>query len=455
MVLSKKEYALKEAKWLTEISSDWRSFRLKEVAKVSPSCSDNGPKLGEACSVIPMEVITEKGTFNDYDIEDYEIITSGLTNFENGDVIFAKITPCMENGKGAFVEKLKTKYAFGSTEFHVFRPKSLVDGKFLYYYTYDPEYRKYAAENMTGAAGQKRVSTRFIEYTPVFLPDVSEQKRISAYLDRQCAAIDKVLEIKKEQLTILDDLRKSVIHNAVTKGPDDSTELVDSGIEWMGKIPKEWKIDRIKNRLNMVVGGEWGDDPGADSEGVDIVVFRVADIQGICVKRNDLTIRNVKKSKIINRLISKDSLIIEKSGGGENQPVGRVAYPGSLDFKAICSNFMAKVECGVTIYPNYLNYSIYSLYCCGLNQSSIKQTTGIQNLDTIAYLSTKVAFPKRAEQKRISDYLDEKCGEMQAIQENLNKQIEVLYSYRKSLIHECVTGKRRITEEDLKELLNV
>jgi len=67
----------------------------------------------------------------------------------------------MENGKGAFVRQLSTRYAFGSTEFHVLRPSKKIDGQFLYYATFNPVYRAYAAENMVGAAGQKRVSSRF------------------------------------------------------------------------------------------------------------------------------------------------------------------------------------------------------------------------------------------------------------------------------------------------------
>jgi len=103
-----------------------------------------------------MELLSEYGTIDVSNQQLFEDISSGLTLFEPGDVLFAKITPCMENGKGAFVHSLPTRYAFGSTEFHVLRPSHSVHGKFLYYATFNPVYRAYAAENMTGAAGQKR-----------------------------------------------------------------------------------------------------------------------------------------------------------------------------------------------------------------------------------------------------------------------------------------------------------
>ena len=158
----------------------------------------------------------------------FKDVSSGLTVFERGDVLFAKITPCMENGKGAFVDSLPTRYAFGSTEFHVLRPSPSIDGKFLYYYTFNPTFRAYAAENMSGAAGQKRVSSRFLKDTRLFLPPLQEQRRIAAYLDASCAVIDAVVSLSRtkddvlrssgvlnQQMATLIAYRQSLIHECV------------------------------------------------------------------------------------------------------------------------------------------------------------------------------------------------------------------------------------------------
>lgn len=203
--------------------------------------------------------------------------------------------------------------------------------------------------------------------------------------------------------------------------------------------PSDWVIDRIKNRLDAIVGGEWGDDPGTDLDGLDIAVIRVADIDGIIVNKNDLTIRNIQKTKLLGRLITEKSLLIEKSGGGEKQSVGRAAYPGKLDFDAVCSNFMAKLECGCCAVPSFLNYLFFGLYNRGVNQAAIKQTTGIQNLDCTAYLSTKVAFPKNKEQSLISNYLDKQCAAIDKVLEAKREQLTVLEELRKSIIHKAVT----------------
>lgn len=102
--------------WIEDIPQGWKQYRIKDVAELSPRYSQEKPDLETLCTVIPMECVSEKGNVDTSNVEQYKNISTGLTFFEKGDVIFAKITPCMENGKGAYIESLPTKYAFGSTE---------------------------------------------------------------------------------------------------------------------------------------------------------------------------------------------------------------------------------------------------------------------------------------------------------------------------------------------------
>jgi len=379
-------------------------------------------------------------------------ISTGLTLFEPGDVLFAKITPCMENGKGALVRRLPTRYAFGSTEFHVLRPSKKVDGQFLYYATLNPVFRAYAAENMVGAAGQKRVSSRFVKDTRFFLPPLPEQRRIAAYLDVSCAAIDAAIDAKRRQLETLDALRKSIIHRAVTMGLNPDVTMEPARIGWLSEIPAHWCVDRIRDRLGRIVGGEWGDDPDAHDEGIELPVIRVADIRGIDLTVEGLTVRRIRETKLSGRLIGRRTILIEKSGGGEQTPVGRAVRTRLIDFDAICSNFMAKVDCGDTVSPDFVVYLLDALYSCGVNTSCIQQTTGIQNLRVTDYLNTKVGIPPLPEQERIVAYLDAKYRDITSLEKMLETQITTLTTYRKSLIHECVTGHRRITESDLSQV---
>ncbi|MDX8341561.1 restriction endonuclease subunit S [Draconibacterium sp. IB214405] len=218
-------------------------------------------------------------------------------------------------------------------------------------------------------------------------------------------------------------------------------------INWLSKIPTHWKVDRIKDKTTAVIGGDWGNDPESDLEGENIVVLRVADLDYIYFKFDDLTIRKIKDSSYKSRKITNRCLVIEKSGGGEKQLVGRVGYPKGIDFDAICSNFMAKLEFDRTVDLKFANYLFSSLYDSNLNFPFIQQTTGIQNLNVTYYLNSKVAFPPLSEQEAITDYLDKACQRIDDIIAIKQKQLNNLQEIRKAKIYQAVTqGIKPISE---------
>ena len=178
--------------------------KLKDICTINPKV----PALVDDLEVsfVPMPKVGEQGEFDPSEIKEYREVKKGFTNFQNGDVLFAKITPCMENGKGAVAQDLKNGYGFGSTEFHVLRPDySKVTSEWLYYLTSWSAFRKEAEINMTGSAGQKRVPKTFLENYEVKLPGVEKQKEMADTL----AHIGNLIALRKEQLAKLDQLDKS------------------------------------------------------------------------------------------------------------------------------------------------------------------------------------------------------------------------------------------------------
>lgn len=216
-------------------------------------------------------------------------------------------------------------------------------------------------------------------------------------------------------------------------------EYKNTGIEWLSNVPKHWKVDRIKDKITAVVGGDWGNDPDSEMDGDDIVVLRVADLDDIYFKFKDLTIRKIKNGSIKTRKVTDRCLVIEKSGGGEKQLVGRVGYPLGIDFDAICSNFMAKIEFDNTIDLKFANYLFSLLYYANLNFPFVQQTTGIQNLNVTYYLTSKVGFPPLPEQRAIADYLDKACKRIDSIIDIKQKQLERIEGYYKTRIIEATT----------------
>lgn len=153
-----------------------------------------------------MQNVSEEGVVDATLIKKYVEVKKGFTYFQEDDVLFAKITPCMENGKGGVAKNLKNGIAYGSTEFHILRPNpNFVISSWLYYLTSWSEFRKECEKNMTGSAGQKRVSKTFLENYQVVLPRLDEQRKIAAVLDKVSDLIAK----RRQQLDKLDEMVKA------------------------------------------------------------------------------------------------------------------------------------------------------------------------------------------------------------------------------------------------------
>lgn len=149
-------------------------------------------------SFVPMTAVSEKGEIDSSDVRRYEDVKKGFTYFTEGDVLFAKITPCMENGKGAVAKGLKNGIGFGSTEFHVLRPIDGISNPYwVYAITSFKSFRKEAESNMTGSAGQRRTPVSFLENYKVSLPPIELQNQFADFVARtnkSKAAVQKSLD---------------------------------------------------------------------------------------------------------------------------------------------------------------------------------------------------------------------------------------------------------------------
>ena len=213
----------------------------------------------------------------------------------------------------------------------------------------------------------------------------------------------------------------------------------DSGVEWLGEIPEHWEIGRLKNSIKSCRNGIWGDEPQGDIN--DVACIRVVDFNrtNMEIEVNNLTIRNVPVSKQKMYLLKRGDLLIEKSGGGEKQPVGFVTI-FNHDIPAVYANFIARMELEEEkVYSGFYKYVHYAMYSVRLNVKSIKQTTGIQNLDINYYFEESVIYPPLNEQKIIANFLDQKTAEIDGLIADKEKLIELLQEKRQAVITEAVT----------------
>lgn len=215
-------------------------------------------------------------------------------------------------------------------------------------------------------------------------------------------------------------------------------EYKASGIDWLGDIPSHWMVAPIKTLLAKSSSGVWGEE--AKEDGNDVVCFRVADFDypHLCLKYNNVTYRSIAPAQMQGREVEYGDIVIEKSGGGDLNPVGR-AVISTFEGLATCSNFMHVISANGRAINSFLNYLLATIYCKGLNRLYFAQTTGIQNLNIKEYLAQRIALPSLDEQTKISAYLDDVTGKIDALISEKRKQMEDIRAYRTSLITETVT----------------
>ena len=183
------------------LPNGWETRKLGDICDINPSSKEISPIAGDTeVTFLPMSAVSEEGELLSSQSKKIEEVAKGFTYFGEGDILIAKITPCMENGKRWLARFLTNGIGFGSTEFHVLRPRLGVLPKWIYYFVSRSSFRKAAKESMTGTAGQKRVPKLYLENLLLPLPPLEIQERIVSILDKATA-----LKREREQANQMTD----------------------------------------------------------------------------------------------------------------------------------------------------------------------------------------------------------------------------------------------------------
>ena len=243
---------------------------------------------------------------------------------------------------------------------------------------------------------------------PIPIPPYSEQQQIADYLDKKCAEIDGLIDLQEQMIAQLTDYKQSVITEAVTKGLNPNAELVPSGIDWIGEIPKEWSISQLKRFVSFQNGQDYKEIEVAEG-------FPVYGSGGIFAHASQY-------------MYDGESILFGRKGT-INKPlyinckfwtVDTMYY--TIPKKGVCAKFIYYVA---TTLP-------YDKYSTSTALPSMTQTI-LGNL--------KIAVPSLVEQQSIASYLDEECYEIDSLIALKQQKIEALKDYKKSIIYEAVTGK--------------
>ncbi len=199
---------------------EWRKLGDKRICSLNPPAKEvkDLPDTMEV-SFVPMNAIDDfSGTILTPQVKPLGAVRRGYTYFRNGDVVFAKITPCMENGKSAVARKLENGIGFGTTELHVLRPGPLLTAEWLHTIIRDIGFRNAARESMCGGAGQQRVPVNFLKKIEIPLPPLPEQERIVARIEEMTGRMEEARRLREEAEREVEILLRSIVSDVIEDG---------------------------------------------------------------------------------------------------------------------------------------------------------------------------------------------------------------------------------------------
>lgn len=264
---------------------------------------------------------------------------------------------------------------------------------------------------------------------PYIIPPKNDQDNIVSYLDSKCSEIDSLTDDIQSQIITLEEYKKSIISEVVTKGLDSNVEMKDSGIEWVGTIPKHWTVEKIKYHLQR----KEPRNPG------NVQVLSVYREYGVIPKdsrddNHNVTSEDTSKYKYVKP----GNLVINKMKAWQGS-LAISEYEGIVSPAYFIYHFIDDV-----FNKKYFHYLIRSCYKDEFRRISTGIREGQWDLPSRDFENELVLIPLKNEQDDIVNYLDSKCSEIDAIIQTKKEQLDVLAEYKKSLIYEYVTGKREV-----------
>lgn len=419
----------------------WPAVRLRHVALINPlpgrvdRLPDEHP-----VSFLPMEAIGEDGRIDLSRTRPLGEVRQSYTYFEDGDVVFAKVTPCFENGKGALLRGLADGLGFGTTELTVLRPGARLDAGFLSYFLSCPLFRGPGAGSMTGAGGLKRVPEEFTRNTTMLLPSLAQQQVVTRYLDRETARIDALIEKKTRFIELLREKRQALITQTVTQGLDPAVPMKDSGVAWLGRVPAHWEVRPLKFLTDFRSGGTpskenrafWdGDVPWASAK--DLKADRLADTQ------DHLTTEAVTTGAAF--LVPAGAVLVVVRGMilARTFPVSVTTVEMAInqDLKALVP------RPGLT--PEFLAWLLRGTSPLSLSRLE-EAAHGTKALRMEAWIDLQLPVPPPDEQQQIASRIEQKLALFDAVVNKTQKSIGLLSERRSALITAAVTGQIDLRE---------
>ncbi|MFR3529602.1 MAG: restriction endonuclease subunit S [Lachnospiraceae bacterium] len=330
-------------------------------------------------------------------------------------------------------------------EFSIWSPLALIRcdnisvlQKFIYYYSLCYSFT-HQVEQSWSYGTQQNIGMGVLGNLYVTLPSSNEQQSIVDYLDKECAQIDSIAADLEKQIALLQQYKKSLITETVTKGVDKSVPMKDSGVEWIGKIPEHWDVEPIKYRVTFHNGDRGENYPSKSelqSEGIPFI--NAGHLEGDGLNMDNMDYISEEKYRIM--------------GGVKLRP-GDILYclRGSVGKNAIVDMNQGTVASSLVAIRSVRILAEYLYYCLNSHIEEVQRYlwdngTAQPNLSADNLGKYKFCIPPVEEQKAIVKYLNNICSQIDNLVIGKKKQLSTIQQHKKSLIYEYVTGKKRVKE---------
>lgn len=420
--------------WLGQVPAHWTMKRLRHVVQFNPKPNWKALERQQSnYSFLPMEAIGETGEIDKSRTRSLAEVRGGYSYFSDGDVIYAKVTPCFENGKGAVLQALIGGHGFGTTELTVMRPNG-IDRSYLYALTYAFCFRSPAASEMQGTGGLKRVPEDYARNYRCAIPPIEEQIAICSYLDRATTRIDALVAKKTRFIELLREKRQALITHAVTKGLDPNVPMKDSGVEWFGKVPMHWTTYRLAMLFREV----------SRTGRQDLPVLSISIHDGISDDELDEEERSRKVTLIEDRSKYKKVMpgdLAYNMMRAWQGAFGAVAVMGQVSPAYVVAEPKVQIS---TVFIEFLLRTPMAI------EEMRRFSRGIADFRSRLYWEhfrdVRVCLPPVDEQIQIVSSVGAKTSRIDTLIAKTERSIELLREHRSALITAAVTGKIDVGE---------
>ncbi len=417
--------SLKNAKNLNpQLPPDWRWVRLGEVCKINPRRPEGFNRSPDApTTFVPMATVDEKlGTITNPEIVPYSKVSKGYTYFEENDVLFAKITPCMQNGKHVIAKNLIDRIGFGTTEFHVLRPNKEILSEWIHFFIRQPLFLQEATAYFTGAVGQQRVPQEFLENYIIPLPPLPVQRRIVAKIQELMQEVERARKSCEKQLETAKALTAAYLRQVF-----ESEEA------------KKWERKRLEEMLDII---ESGSRPKGGvfeiKEGIPSIGAEHLNPFGGFLFNNMRFIPKEFYEKMKKGKVQKGDVLVVKDGA----TTGKVSYVDD-DFPygiAAINEHIFRLRGKEFLTQEFLFWFLYS----PLGQIQIQQEfhgAAQGGINQRFVNGVYIPLPPLPTQRRIASELKEKMAYVEKLRISIEKQLEAINALPQAILRKAFRGE--------------